>query len=142
VTVLGPLAATVLLLFTCSDGPAPSASSGELSSDPLRIARGLFLEAPVSDETLATSVRVLEGLRQRYDLPPGPANDAKAGRRALEEIRRLRFTAGERQRAARRLGISLRPGDCRESCENLERLVLLELQKQALLELAGIRPIE
>jgi hypothetical protein len=121
-----------------ADDPAAApAPKLELSRAPDRIVRGLYLDTPVSDDTVDRSVRILNGLRRRYGLHGGVRDDEEAARRALAEIESLEFSQEDRQRMAETLGLSLDPARCGVACGNHERLVLLKLKMQALERLAS-----
>ena len=130
------IAALILLLTLQGDTEAKP----DLSADPGRVAYGLLLDTPVSPETIDRSLKILQGLRERYDLHDGVRDDEEAARRALAEIEAIEFSAEQTAAMAKKLGVSIDPKVCGEACENFERLVLVELRMEALAKLAGLAP--
>jgi hypothetical protein len=94
-----------------------------------------LLDAPAGQGAVGEGLVIAEALRRRYAIDTGnlPADNLAAARRAEREVLEpLRVTPEQVERAARSLGYSLEPAACANYCENVYRLALLELQKQAL----------
>jgi len=99
------------------------------------IAMGLLLNTPVSEETLAVSIEIADGLRQRYGLDSDRvhADRVTAAKRASSELfDRLAPSVAELRGTAAALGYGLDPETCGNTCANVERLARLEIQRRVL----------
>lgn len=117
----------------------PAAKGGVDAEDPLAadraIAVGLLLDSPRSAAVIDRAIEIAEALRRRYGIDSGDvaADREQAARRAQQEVlESLEVSEEALARAAAQLGYSLDPAACGETCENVRRLALLELQRRAL----------
>jgi len=120
-----------------SPGPAPG-----LRPDPRAAAVAALLDAPAGYAAVDEGLSIAEALRKHYGIDTGDAaaDRLAAARRAEEELLApLRVTPQQVEQAARALGYSLEPSACANFCDNVYRLALLSLHKQAIREALGIR---
>lgn len=106
------------------------------------IAVGYLLDVPRSRAVIDRSLEIAEKLRQRYGIDTGDpvADRERAARRAQEEIvDRLEVSERQLALAAAELGFSLDTRICGDTCDNVRRLALLELQRRALADFVSER---
>jgi hypothetical protein len=138
------------LLVACSDGGGDEASRGESGSsavaatpaegvepteDDLAIAYGFLLDSPRPRDVVEDGLKTAELLRRRYGIDTGnPYQDRlAAARRAKREfLDRLDFSQSEIEATVASLGYSLDPDECLDYCQQVHRLAILELEKEAL----------
>ena len=99
------------------------------------IALGVLLDTPVAPQALDEGLRVAERLRQRYGIDTGNrhADRLAAAMRARRELLiPLDVPPATLRAAAERLGYSLDPARCHNTCGNVARLARLDLEKRAL----------
>ena len=104
------------------------------------IAMGLLLDTRADPAMIDEGLRIAEALRRRYAIDSGNvhADRVEAAIRAREEIRAgLQPAPHELSETAERLGFSLDPARCGNTCPNVARLAEIEMQKEALRRLAG-----
>jgi hypothetical protein len=121
-----------------SDSPnseRPSGEGVEPTEEDLAIAYGFLLDSPRPREVVEDGVKTAELLRRRYGIDTGnPYQDRlAAARRAKREfLDRLEFSRQEIETMAASLDYSLDPDECLNFCQQVERLAVLELEKEAL----------
>ena len=96
---------------------------------------GYFIDSPRPFAVIDQGVAIAERLRRRYGIDTGnPDADRRAAalKFQTEVLDRLVFRDEEIAEMVRRLGYSLDPAQCRNTCDNVRRLAAFELQKIAL----------
>jgi hypothetical protein len=147
------LLATAGLVVACGVSPSPStppAAGVPSTGDPTaadaerRKAFGYFIDSPRPFEVLDQGLAIAERLARRYGMDSGnPEADRRAAALKFqsEVLERLVFTSEAIGAKAQQLGFSLEPAQCGNTCENVHRLAVFELQKDALEAFADGRPL-
>jgi len=115
---------------------APEAATGSADR---AVAFGYLIDSARPQEVIDEGLVIADKLRRRYDIDTGHpwADRAVAAQRANAELLgALSFDSADVERMALSLGYSLDAALCADFCDNVRRLAIIELQKQALREFA------
>jgi hypothetical protein len=118
--------------------------SGPVKPDDRALAFGRLIDTPQAPEVLDEGIRIAEALRRRYGIDTGDLEEDRrqAAERARVEVLETMVVSDDRiEITAEGLGYSLDPAVCSDYCDNVRRLALLELKKQALTAFAGGAPV-
>jgi hypothetical protein len=135
------VAAVIVAFAGCATGPQPAPSGGvpAVGESERAVALGFLLDTGAPPATIARSALVAERLRRHYGIDTGNvwADREAAARRALDAVAAREFTEEQIAAKAAALGYSLDPAVCTNTCANVRRLAEIELQRDALADLAG-----
>jgi hypothetical protein len=105
---------------------------------------GYFIDSPRPFAVFDQGMDIAEQLRRRYGMDSGnPDADRRVAALKFQGdvLDRLVFSDEEIAATVHRLGFSLDPARCGNACENVRRLGIYELQKEALEAFADGRPM-
>jgi hypothetical protein len=135
--VAGPIVFAAFGLLWWGTSEHPDAGGGDRA-----VAVGMLLDSPRPLNEIDKALWIADRLVERYGIDSGDhvRDREEAARRARAEVLDpLRFTEEEIGGMASSLGYSLDPEVCRNTCENVRNLAVLELEKAALEAAVGNR---